>query len=402
MGAFSYRLSAVALLIALGLTGCGKSLSSQIQTKPGSAQLRPVNAQGAAGLYTKNTTRLGGSNPVIDAAAVARTVYPGLTPASRPQAVLLVDNRSWGAALAASALAGAPLRAPLLYSEGSALSEVTSQALEAMRPSGASSLGGAQVIRIGAFEPALNGYRTRDVLLSTTDPAAAAAAIEPLFVLAHGGASPHQVIVVISNAPAALQMPAAGLSAESGAPILFVGAHTVPAATAAVLSGLHHPAIYVVGSSPTDSHALTALARFGQVTPITSTSNLVENAIAVARFSNGSFGWGVHEGGHGLAFADALRPLDAPAAAPLSANGDYAPLLLLENTSVVTPALAHYLSNIQPGYTQAIPPVRSVYNHGWLIGDAIPAVTQAEIDSMLEISPRIGGQEEPQIPLNEQ
>ena len=56
-----------------------------------------------------------------DAAAVARAVYPGLTPATRPQAVVLVDERDWPAALAASALAGAPLGAPLLYAEGDAL-----------------------------------------------------------------------------------------------------------------------------------------------------------------------------------------------------------------------------------------------------------------------------------------
>ena len=56
------------------------------------------------------------------------------------------------------------------------------------------------------------------------------------------------------------------------------------------------------------------------------------------------------------------------------------------------PPLADYLSNIQPGYTSApqFLPVRGVYNHGWLVGDedAISSVTQAEIDALLEISPR--------------
>jgi len=41
--------------------------------------------------------------------------------------------------------------------------------------------------------------------------------------------------------------------------------------------------------------------------------------------------------------------------------------------------------------------VRGAYNHGWLIGDeqAISAITQAEIDSMLEIVPRAQPAEEP-------
>jgi len=40
--------------------------------------------------------------------------------------------------------------------------------------------------------------------------------------------------------------------------------------------------------------------------------------------------------------------------------------------------------------------VRGVYNLGWLIGDqlAISATTQAELDSLLEISPRKQGSEE--------
>ena len=98
-------------------------------------------------------------------------------------------------------------------------------------------------------------------------------------------------------------------------------------------------------------------------------------------------------------FANAGRPLDAPASALLSATGDYGPLLLLASATQVPPALSGYLSDIQPAYTSApqFLPVRGVYNHGWLIGDeqAISEVTQAEIDSMLEITPRTQTSEEP-------
>jgi hypothetical protein len=43
--------------------------------------------------------------------------------------------------------------------------------------------------------------------------------------------------------------------------------------------------------------------------------------------------------------------------------------------------------------------VRGVYNHGWLIGDeaAIAPATQAELDSMLEITARKGSSEEPTV-----
>ena len=54
-------------------------------------------------------------------------------------------------------------------------------------------------------------------------------------------------------------------------------------------------------------------------------------------------------------------------------------------------ALKSYLADIQPAYTSApaYQPVHGVYNHGWLIGDEqmISPVTQAELDSLLAISP---------------
>ncbi len=53
--------------------------------------------------------------------------------------------------------------------------------------------------------------------------------------------------------------------------------------------------------------------------------------------------------------------------------------------------MSHYLSDLQPAYSSApqFQPVHGAYNHGWLIGDeqAISAPAQAEIDSLLEITP---------------
>jgi hypothetical protein len=411
MRAPSLRLFAV---LALGgvLGACGKSAQSRT-AGGGNSAIAPA-VQGVVGVATKNTTRLGGADPEADAAAVARAVYPGLTAATRPQAVVLVDERNWPASLAASALASAPLGAPLLYADGDTLPESTVRALQAMRPTGAPALGGAQVIRIGTTAPVPGGYRTRTVAPAggpiSDRSATVAAAVEQLLVLADGRA-PRQVIVLAADAPSALQMPAAGLSAESGAPILFVTAGTVPAATAAALRSLRLPAIYVVGSSTVARRTLAELARVGRLARVAGASGApasgnagessdpVANAISVSRFADGSFGWGIHEAGHGLVFANPSRPLDAPAAAPLSAHGDFGPLLLLDGDASVPPALERYLSNIEPGYTEAIRPVREVYNHGWLIGDerAISALAQAEIDTVLEIAPRTPSSEEPSV-----
>ncbi len=327
-------------------------------------------------------------------------MFPGFTPATRPQAVVLVNQRDWPAALAASSLAGAPLGAPLLFADGDSLPDATAQALHAMRPIGAGALGGVQVIRIATGAALPDGLSVRSPAPGA-QPAAAAVAVQKLGDSVRG-AKARQVLVVASDAPRALQMPAAALSAESGAPILFVEHARVPATTSAALKALHRPTIYVVAPTTLSRRTYAELAPLGAVVHVTGSagagestnakesSDAVENAISVSRFSHGSFGWGIHEAGHGLVFANVSRPLDAPAAAPLAAHGDYGPLLLLDDSASVPAALTQYLSDIEPGYTAAAPPVREVYNHGWLIGDeqAISALAQAELDTVLEIAPR--------------
>ena len=89
-------------------------------------------------------------------------------------------------------------------------------------------------------------------------------------------------------------------------------------------------------------------------------------------------------------FATTQRPLDAAAAAPLSASGTYGPLLLVTAANALPAPLQDYLLDIQPGYDED--PVRGVYNHGWIIGDenAVSVDVQARIDTLLEIQP-VGG-----------
>ncbi|HWX88081.1 MAG TPA: hypothetical protein VNX67_07900, partial [Solirubrobacteraceae bacterium] len=344
------------------------------------------------GLSTKNTTRLGGSDSLTDAAAVAVAVYPGLTRATRPRAVVMVDEHDWPAALAASTLSGSPLHAPLLYSDGQALPEASGVALSTMKPVGTGALGPgpagsaerAQVIQAGSTAtPA--GYAVRSI--SGNDPASLAVAIEQAASTLRKHV-PHELIVTTAQAPPAMTMPAAGLAAFTATPILFVERTKIPQATAAELQRLRSTSIYIVGpSSLVGESVARELERFGKVSRIAGTTP-TGNAIAVARFADGAFGWGVVEPGHGMVFANAARPLDGPAAAPLSATGDYGPLLLLESPDAISAELGSYLSDLQPGSPPS-GPVHGVYNHGWVIGDtsAVSARTQASLDARLQIEP---------------
>jgi hypothetical protein len=384
----------LAAVATLALAGCGKSAvpnaeqtQAGTQTIPGEATTL-LGSAGSGGLSTGNTSRLGGATPVQDAAAIARAIYPGLTPATRPQAVVIVNSGEWSAALAASALSGAPLHAPILYSEGGTLPAVSATALQAMAPTGARALGGAQVIAIGSA-PSPPSYRT--LALRAATPYALAARIARLLARLHGGSAPAAILAGASAEPA-LSMPAAGLAAESETPILLLGAHGVPAATRTALRALRTKDVYAIGP-PTaiGESTLLRLQRLAEATRI-GAGGAVTNAIKVAAFATGGFGFGVDEPGHGLAFALASRPLDAPAAALLAASADYAPLLLLSSSEAVPPELERYLRDIQPAYGRSAQslPVRGVYNRGWLVGDqrAISVKVQAQLDSLLRSVPR--------------
>ena len=162
----SAALAAAASAVLL-LAGCGKGTSGQTGSATQSGgpvhKVAPVVAQGAVSVATRNTTRVGGALVAADAAGVARTVYPGLTVATRPLVVVIANERNWPAALAASVFAASPTSAPILYTEGEEIPEVTSQTLHAMDPVGDPALGGAQVIRVGSTTPVPSGYVTKTI-----------------------------------------------------------------------------------------------------------------------------------------------------------------------------------------------------------------------------------------------
>jgi hypothetical protein len=375
----SARAAVLIACIAVLLAGCGHG-GGRLMDFKGSAS-SPMIEAGLPFIATKNTTRVAGANPIADAAAVAGAVFPSATPDTRPGAVALVDSHDWRGALAAAALMSPPLRAPLLLSDGAKLPAPSSAALAMLRPSGAASLGGAQLIRIGAVAPP-GGLRATSI--GGSDPYSTAAAIDALVSRARRTTG-NRVIVASADAPG-FALPAAAWAAKSGDPILYVTHDSVPPATRAAIARRPGARIYVLGPSSAVSDAVvTQLSGLGTVKRI-GAADPISNAIAFARYIDGAFGWGIVNPGHGLIFASAERPLDAAAAAPLSASGTYGPLLLVDDPLHLAPLLSQYLLDIQPGY--ADDPVRGVYNHGWLIGDqnAISSVVQSRIDALLEIS----------------
>src|SRR5918997_2772839 len=97
---------------------------------------------------TVNTTRVGGADPIANAAGVAQAVYPSRGDDTRPSAITLVGATDWRVAVSAAQLMAPPLRAPILFSDGGELPAASEQALGRLIPTGAKQAGGPQGIRI--------------------------------------------------------------------------------------------------------------------------------------------------------------------------------------------------------------------------------------------------------------
>ncbi|HEX3317585.1 MAG TPA: cell wall-binding repeat-containing protein [Solirubrobacteraceae bacterium] len=381
-------LAALVLVVAAlaAAAGCGNSDSGSGAPTPqiGKQGTQPQAAQqlGFPTFATRNTTRVGGADAVADAAAVAEAVFPGTADVTRPGSVTMVDATTWQDGVAASVLFAQPLRSPILLSQRGEVPGATSSALQALSPRGEPIADGAQVLRVGAAA-APAGLKART--LGGANVFATAAAIDRLSAKATGKPS-HQVMVTSSERPE-YAMPAAGYAAKSGDPVLFTRTNQLPAETAAALKRHHNPDIFILGPESVVSKSVEDdLRKLGTVTRVQGPDPVV-NAIAFARYTNGKFGWGVVDPGHGLVFANQDRPADAAAASALSGTGPYGPLLLVSDPQQLPELVQRYLLDIQPGYDKD--PVRGVYNHGWLIGDqsAISQAVQARIDTLLQIVP---------------
>jgi hypothetical protein len=337
-------------------------------------------------LATSNTTRIEGPDPAARAAAVALAAYPSVDAGPRPGAVTLVNSADWETAIAASVLTAAPVGAPPLLSSAESVPEPTSEALDALEPQGSPSTHRAQVFAIaGAAAP--TGFRTRRTGATGVAGAAAIAKLrDELF-----DAPPTHIVVAPANGPA-FAMPAAAWAARSGDPVLFTAEDRLSTPTAKALGWHRGTPVYVLGPSAAISSSVVReiAKKTGAAVRRVSGESPVENAIALARYSDGDFGWNLNDPGHGFVVARADSPLDAAAAAPLSASGTWGALLLTNRGDTLPAALRGYLLDVKPGYTTN--PTRAFYNHVWVIGDqeAIDVKQQAQLNELAELT-RIGG-----------
>jgi putative cell wall binding repeat protein len=331
---------------------------------------------------TRDTTRVSGSDPVADAAGVAAALFPASSPETRPGAVALVDKGQWQAGIAAAVLAGEPLHAPLLLTDGGSVPEATSGTLGRLKPRGETLSKGAQVILVGDKPPAPEGFKSGRV--HGKDPYTIAAAVDSFQTAVAGRPTPD--VVVASAEQPAYAMPAATWAARSGTPVLFVSRRAIPAPTRKAIAQHSKPNIILLGPPTVISTAVESqLKKLGSVTRIGKAPGAVATA---TEFAVSPKAWGADHPGRNYVLANAGRPADAAAAAALGSNGVFAPLLITDKPNVMPPALESYLLDVQPGYENG-DPSEAVYNRVWILGnkDAVSPAVQNRIDQLTQLVP---------------
>jgi putative cell wall-binding protein len=381
-----------AVLAALLLSGCSLkagsdnssgSLAAAPRSGAKSSDKKAVEQLGFPVTATRNTTRVSGSDATADAAGVASAVFPASALETRPPAVVLVDKDDWQAAVAAGSLVAAPLRAPILLTDGGSLAPVTDATLKRLQPKGATIAQNAQTILIGSKPGPPKGFRS--AAIRGNDPYQVAVGIDKFSSVAKG--KPSGDVIVASGERPEYSMPAAAWAARSGDAVLFTKRDSLPQVTAGALAQHQKPNIYVLGPvSAVSTTVEKQLRKLGKVTRIQG-RNPVDNAIAFARYKRGAFGWGAVVPGQNLTIANVSRPGDAAAAAGLAANGVFAPLLLTDSATLPR-SLESYLLDLQPGF-QGGDPSQGVYNHVWILGgaDALSPEAQDRVDAAAALVP---------------
>ncbi|MBS1887101.1 MAG: hypothetical protein JSU06_07920 [Actinobacteria bacterium] len=384
--------------------GSGASASSAATTKQGGAADAPTasesegeeeeeeeengarrpgpEALGYPTFATSNTTRIAGADPTANAAAATLAVFPGTNEKQRPVAVALVGTEDWAGAIAAAVLMAEPVRAPLLFGEPEKVPAPTQEALAKLQPGGGAASGGDAVFAIGQVQVP-SGMRAGriDAGAAATEAAAIARLRDRL-----AGAPPEAIVLASSSEPA-FAAPAAAFAARSGDPVLFTEAKKLPRETVVALRRDEGVPVYALGpGSAISGGVLKEVEKLGSTVKRISGANPVSSAIAFARYQDGKFGWHVTDPGHGFVLARSDAPLEAAAAAPLSASGTWGPLLLTDSAATLPSELRGYFLDVKPGYTTD--PTRAFYNHVWIVGNAgqISVEQQAEVNEVAELA----------------
>lgn len=345
-------------------------------------------------IASKNTTRINRDDPFEAAVLVSNTLWMATSDDNRPEGVILVDPKEWQTAVVGADLVHHPNNGPLLFVNKDGVPEVTLNELKRLKPKGAESNNGVQVILVGNLdqrvEDQVKEIGLKPDRIAGGSPAAVAKAVDAYY--ANIAKDTPASVIVGSMDSMEYTMPAANWIAHMPEPLLFVKKNEIPQETVDALKTRDGKAnIYVLGpESVISAQVEQQLGKYGKVVRI-SGKDPYDNAVAFAKYKDPStgFGWGITTPGHNLSFVNKDSAALAIAAAPFSHLGKHAPLLWTDKDQLPGTVMA-YVMSVQPKYDKS--PTEGPYNHAWLTGseNSLTAAVQGEIDSMMEIVSRSG------------
>ncbi|MGN7759816.1 cell wall-binding repeat-containing protein [Paenibacillus sp. 22594] len=382
--------AALTLSLGAALAGCAAGNNSPSASTDTPSQ----SAISIPWIATKNTTRINTSDPIQAAVLVSQSLWTAETENNRPSSVVLTDVSSWQIAAVSTDLIHHPNNGPVLFITKEGIPEATLMELRRLKPMGAVSNDGVQVVLVGPIadgvEDQLKILDLKVDAIKGEDPAEIAKSIDAYYEKV-SGSLPQNVIVSSVDSPE-YSLPAVNWIAHMPEPLLYVSKRKIPEATAEALKARGGKAtIYILGPTSAVSADVEAqLQEYGTVKRI-SGDDPYTNAIAFAKFKDEAtgFGWGITTPGHNLSLLTADSTMLAIAAAPLSHLGKHAPLVFTKKDGMPD-SLMNYTMELQPKFKDS--PAEGPYNHAWLTGDTdtLYSGTQSEIDDMLEISSASG------------
>jgi len=311
---------------------------------------------------TLNTTRICGNNPVDTAVKVSKIGFAAM----KPNAVILVNKNEVFDGIAAAPLVHHPINAPLLFTDGIALSRETLSEIRRLSPKGYNSI---HVFLVGNISKNVSltlnlcGFRTFQI--AGNNHFETACKIPDL-------RNEFENILIVSGEDYSEGIMASYWSAHHGDPILFVRRNSVPDCTLESIKKMHDINAYIIGSVKTISEDVEkTLAGMKNIKHIDRIDGVTPFDIAVDfaeyKDSETEFGWGRdYKEGHAFTFGSIHQPMDIIAGVIFAHMGKHTPLLLIENDKV--PAVVEkYIKSVK-----AMPPnnmPRPPFMHGFILGD---------------------------------
>ncbi len=387
------------LYIGLALiSGCGNTAGAPL------TQAASPPAEATATAYT---TRIPGSNPEMQAIALAQAVYPATREENAAGAIILAPQDAPLAFTAMHRITHMPVNAPLLYlNPQGLLSEATKQEMKRLRPDGVVQDGRVQVFIVGDTDPSVRRavedelkYEARE--FRTNDPVELAEVLDR-WQAAIKADHPDEVIVSALDHPEGIAhgMGAMGWNAHMGKGFAWVNSQSIPEATHKILRrrwGEDGAYIYLTGGPEVISHEVArSLSQYGLVHRIHGEDIFATNSVNAGYKDFGrnfgwwwgwegrSFDWGISQAGHNFIFASADDILGAIPSVLLGHMGKHGPLLLVRSDGAPEP-VERYLEMVRPFVSG---PTETIRNHGWIIGDEerIALATQRQIHRLLSPS----------------